>query len=916
MALRGAARPVGGRDAPTGDRAGRRPAAAAYSNEDGVNGAAMHRRFERVEGSSNEFWEITLEGCAVRTRDGRIGDEGRTTTKAEAGPVEARSLFEALVDEKTKTGYVEVTAAGGAAPEGAEAVYGASRAATKKADRTTTRSSTSSAPRGLLTPLKERNLLARLSGGDVTEAYQALVKASPGRHDVALFSDLVTRRALGWEHGPLLASLVRYARHGEPALLFSWLSSLPPPSALLAGTCDGGPLEDFVLEDVPLRLFCGVREAWRRAPGVFDPDAPGAPTYLRDTILLARAEAGEAPSSEDRERLVAKLAKNATRLGAVPGGFEGVRHATSWFARLLGATRDTFGERVLLEAREGASENLLSALAWYEPNPDRSSSITFATSALSIPIRSLAQAITTGLRQGVGVVEHDEDGFARGRTSHGGLGLFVVLALLDARRDRGEELHTLADELLAAANGLTERHAREVREVADGVVLVAHERAPGARPVDVPWLLRAGASHLLAERVSGLLPRADTSVREAVAEHDEEHPQYGFARRFALVARAIGTLADAARRVDALVRRPRDRFGGDMLVSMGRVLSSAMPGALEVLLAARPSAGDEAGLRRHAWLALGALAAHVGAGGGVPDACDVDLGPSTLAGQSDCRGELAHADVRAAYGDVLGAMPSQRRRAILGAWIEADATGALGIREWLAALPARVQADSPNAPSTRELVARLARASGRRAATTIYLLERAGADDTHPTLRAAASSIRGLDPSRVPTRRGTPLEHVITFDFEHLPAMRAVMNASHDGPAFSDSAAGVAFFVRSGGAWSPDNDDVVLVPLTRDELAAGHEGGVTFRASAVEVPAETFVSATRRSDPALQRLWDALSLAPGIALGAGRYIQGETDTYGVEESFVFDADARLVPIDMGDAGVFHGFAFGGYLESC
>jgi len=119
-----------------------------------------------------------------------------------------------------------------------------------------------------------------------------------------------------------------------------------------------------------------------------------------------------------------------------------------------------------------------------------------------------------------------------------------------------------------------------------------------------------------------------------------------------------------------------------------------------------------------------------------------------------------------------------------------------------------------------------------------------------------------------------------------------------------------------GYAWSQDNDDVELVPLTREELAAGHDGGVPFRASAVAVPADTFVTAARQKDPLLAQIWEALGLAAGIGLGAARRIQGETDTYGVEKSFVFDADTRLLPINMGDAGVFHGFAFGGYLECC
>jgi predicted DNA-binding WGR domain protein len=86
------------------------------------------RRFEFVEGSSQKFWEVSLEGSSVVTRYGKIGASGQTTTKDEGSPEKARTLYEKLVREKTGKGYVE-QAGGGSEPakESAPAAAAASK---------------------------------------------------------------------------------------------------------------------------------------------------------------------------------------------------------------------------------------------------------------------------------------------------------------------------------------------------------------------------------------------------------------------------------------------------------------------------------------------------------------------------------------------------------------------------------------------------------------------------------------------------------------------------------------------------------------------------------------------------------------------------------------------------------------------
>jgi predicted DNA-binding WGR domain protein len=87
------------------------------------------RRFEFVEGSSQKFWEVSIEGSAVVTHYGKIGASGQTTTKDEGSPEKALKLYDKLVREKTGKGYVEQQG-GGSAP--AKAPAQAAAAATSK----------------------------------------------------------------------------------------------------------------------------------------------------------------------------------------------------------------------------------------------------------------------------------------------------------------------------------------------------------------------------------------------------------------------------------------------------------------------------------------------------------------------------------------------------------------------------------------------------------------------------------------------------------------------------------------------------------------------------------------------------------------------------------------------------------------
>ena len=70
------------------------------------------RYFEFVEGNSAKFWEIRIEGTDVTTRYGKIGTDGRETTKSFKDAEAAENFAEKQITSKTDKGYVKTEPAG------------------------------------------------------------------------------------------------------------------------------------------------------------------------------------------------------------------------------------------------------------------------------------------------------------------------------------------------------------------------------------------------------------------------------------------------------------------------------------------------------------------------------------------------------------------------------------------------------------------------------------------------------------------------------------------------------------------------------------------------------------------------------------------------------------------------------------
>jgi DNA ligase-1 len=85
------------------------PAAVAAAERTAglAGGGAVKRYFELVDGTSKKFWEVSKKGTDVTTRYGRIGTEGRKTTKSFDDAAEAKEFYDKIIGDKKKKGYRE-----------------------------------------------------------------------------------------------------------------------------------------------------------------------------------------------------------------------------------------------------------------------------------------------------------------------------------------------------------------------------------------------------------------------------------------------------------------------------------------------------------------------------------------------------------------------------------------------------------------------------------------------------------------------------------------------------------------------------------------------------------------------------------------------------------------------------------------
>lgn len=84
-----------------------KPVPTPVSTGGSTMAATPKRYFEFVDGSSNKFWEIWMDGTDVTTNWGKIGTAGQTKTKSFPDEAKAKKEYDKLLAEKTGKGYTE-----------------------------------------------------------------------------------------------------------------------------------------------------------------------------------------------------------------------------------------------------------------------------------------------------------------------------------------------------------------------------------------------------------------------------------------------------------------------------------------------------------------------------------------------------------------------------------------------------------------------------------------------------------------------------------------------------------------------------------------------------------------------------------------------------------------------------------------
>ena len=80
-------------------------------------------RYEFKEGSSNKFWEITLDGSSFSTKYGKIGADGQETVKEWDDDDQAKKEYDKIIAKKVKEGYKAVGGGGGGAKAAKKEVF-------------------------------------------------------------------------------------------------------------------------------------------------------------------------------------------------------------------------------------------------------------------------------------------------------------------------------------------------------------------------------------------------------------------------------------------------------------------------------------------------------------------------------------------------------------------------------------------------------------------------------------------------------------------------------------------------------------------------------------------------------------------------------------------------------------------------
>ncbi len=258
-------------------------------------------RFEFSEGTSNKFWEITLDDASFTTVWGKIGTSGQSTTKTFDSASKAKLEFDKLVAGKVKNGYQLVgdattTAAGTATAKVAPAAKAAPAPVTKPAPP---------AVAAAATPSAAPPIAAAVGAAPLAPADAPFAPPPPGALVIHWTPELATEAA----KEVAAVSGAPKGKRPDGAAMFADLGRVfvgVPKDAIQSGLVRAKAFHDPVQRMV--RIYAG-------APGAasFDAEAEG----LALVLLPAAFRASRIVKHEPERMLVASWAARGGLVGAL-----------------------------------------------------------------------------------------------------------------------------------------------------------------------------------------------------------------------------------------------------------------------------------------------------------------------------------------------------------------------------------------------------------------------------------------------------------------------------------------------------------------------------------------------------------------------------------------------------------------------
>lgn len=248
---------------------------------------------------------------------------------------------------------------------------------------------------------------------------------------------------------------------------------------------------------------------------------------------------------------------------------------------------------------------------------------------------------------------------------------------------------------------------------------------------------------------------------------------------------------------------------------------------------------------------------------------------------------------------LLAALPDERVRRFLEAWLLFDRAGRYGLdARFKAALPSDKLWLLNAGPSQAAQLQALAFETGLDCSLAVYALvpdlqRRAG------TLNTVGAIPRGLERDDWPRIGSEAMEPVLTLDLAGIPELQARW----------PSARALCLFVDRPSTGFVHAE---LHPLDEAACAAGlTETGRTFTSEKIMVPPEVF--GRKKRTKALKMLREGLDALPARALGMPTFIQESEET---SSGFVLQADEWFSGLNLGDSGELYVFEHRSFWQSC